>query len=50
MKRLATIARGEGSRFKGLWVGSDQPFCMSIGFEVVNRWNTWNKTGERKSL
>jgi predicted N-acetyltransferase YhbS len=49
MKRLAAIAQEEGARFDGLWVGSDQPFYLAVGFTVMNRWGVWEKERERKS-
>jgi predicted N-acetyltransferase YhbS len=43
MRRLARLAAREGSRFDGLWVGSDQPFYLAVGFRVANRWPIWRK-------
>ncbi len=43
MRRLASIAAAEGGRFDGLWVGSDQPFYLALGFRVTNRWPIWRK-------
>jgi predicted N-acetyltransferase YhbS len=45
MERLASIAAREGGRFDGLWVGSDQPFYLAVGFRVANRWPIWRKQG-----
>jgi predicted N-acetyltransferase YhbS len=47
MRRLAEMAREEGGRFGGLWVGSDQPFYLAIGFTVANRWGVWGKEWRR---
>jgi predicted N-acetyltransferase YhbS len=43
MRRLASIATADGGRFDGLWVGSDQPFYLAVGFRVMNRWPIWRK-------
>jgi predicted N-acetyltransferase YhbS len=42
-RRLSAIARRQGGSFEGIWVGSDQPFYLSLGFEVKNRWGVWRK-------
>jgi len=43
MKRLASMAAEEGGRFDGLWVGSEQPFYLAVGFRVANRWPIWRR-------
>jgi predicted N-acetyltransferase YhbS len=43
MRRLGCLAAEEGGAFRGLWVGSDQPFYLAVGFEVANRWGVWRK-------
>jgi hypothetical protein len=46
-KGLGRALIGEGSRrlaglgARGLWVGSDQPYYLAVGFEVLNRWPVW---------
>ncbi|KAB8139990.1 GNAT family N-acetyltransferase [Chloroflexia bacterium SDU3-3] len=43
MRRMVQLAGARGERLDGMWVGSDQPFYLAVGFAVQNRWSVWQK-------